>query len=76
MNKNKEIISWKLLSELRRRDKRESNYKKGMAPIRRRRKRLHKKLAKRGFAGSPANTIYSSPSSGYGVKGTRRDFLL
>lgn len=75
-----EIISdplpLKVINELNRQSNREGRYKKGLAPLRKRRKRLHKKLAKRGFSASEAFVIWSHHIQGYGTRNTKYDFLL
>jgi hypothetical protein len=69
-----EPLSAREVCELNHQNKRLGRGRKGCAPLRRRRKRLHKKLAKRGFSGSPRWLIWSSPVPGYGVRGTKYDF--
>lgn len=65
----------KIIDSLNNQRNRWGNYRHGCAPLRKRRKRLHKKLAKRGFSASPSSTIWSSPTPGYGVQDTEYDFL-
>ena len=70
-----EPMSQKMISSLNYQSKRRGRYRNGMAPLRKRRKRLHKKLAKRGFSASPTSIIWSSPTPGYGTQDTEFDFL-
>lgn len=62
-------------NELNRQANRYGRYRRGMVPLRKRRKRLHKKLAKRGFSASPTFTIWSSQVPGYGTRGTKYDLF-
>ena len=65
----------RVLNELNRQAKRRGRHRKGCAPLRKRRKRLHKKLAKRGFSATPTSIIWSSPTPGYGTQGTEYDLF-
>lgn len=65
-----EPMSQKTISSLNYQTKRYGRHRKGCAPLRKRRKRLHKKLAKRGFSASPTSIIWSSPRPGYGIENT------
>lgn len=70
-----EPMSQKTISSLNYQMKRHGKTRMGCAPLRKRRKRLHKKLAKRGFSASPTSIIWSSPTPGYGTQDTKYDWL-
>jgi len=70
-----EPMSQKTISSLNYQMKRFGKQRHGCIPLRKRRKRLHKKLAKRGFSASPTFSIWSSPTPGYGTKDTKFDWL-
>ena len=69
-----EPMSWKTISSLNYQAKRHGRTRQGCAPLRKRRKRLHKKLAKRGFSATPTSIIWSSPTPGYGTQDTEFDW--
>ena len=69
-----EPMSQKTISSLNYQSKRHGRYRRGCAPLRKRRKRLHKKLAKRGFSATPTSIIWSSPTPGYGIQDTEFDW--
>jgi len=70
-----EPMSWKMISSLNNQSKRHGKRRHGCIPLRKRRKRLHKKLAKRGFSATPTSTIWSSPTPGYGIADTEFDWF-
>jgi len=69
-----EPMSPRVISSLNYQSKRRGRYRNGYAPLRKRRKRLHKKLAKRGFSATPTSIIWSSPKPGYGIQDTKYDW--
>ncbi len=69
-----EPMSQKTISSLNYQAKRHGRTRQGCAPLRKRRKRLHKKLAKRGFSATPTSIIWSSPTPGYGTQDTEFDW--
>lgn len=60
-----------VIYELNRLAKRRGRCRQGLMPLRKRRKRRHKRLAKRGFGAASNEELYSSPVPGYGTKGTK-----
>ena len=70
-----EPLPQSVISNLNRYSKRVGRYRDGYAPLRKRRKRLHKKLAKRGFSSTPTSIIWSSPKPGYGTRRTKYDLI-
>lgn len=70
-----EPMPQRMIDSLNNQRKRFGRHRRGCAPLRKRRKRLHKKLAKRGFSATPTSTIWSSPRPGYGIEGTEYDWM-
>jgi len=70
----RDLIPQSVINELRRQHKRRGRTRQGCIPLRKRKKRLHKKLAKRGFSASPTIIIWSSNTPGYGTRGTKWDW--
>lgn len=68
-------IPWRVICDLNNQRKRYGRRRRGLAPLRKRRKRLHKKLAKRGFSASTTSTVWSHPDPGYGTRGTKYDLF-
>ncbi len=69
-----EPMPMRVISSLNYQAKRRGRTRQGCAPLRKRRKRLHKKLAKRGFSATPTSIIWSSPTPGYGTQDTEFDW--
>ena len=66
-------MPWRVLCNLNRLRNKSHRWRRGLAPLRKRRGRLHKKLAKRGFSATPTASVWYSPQPGYGVRGTKYD---
>lgn len=60
------MLDWSYVTRLK-----DDGRRSKLAPLRKRRKRMHKKLARRGFSATPTAIIHSSSKPGYGIEGAR-----